>query len=472
MLVGAAVPHHADGPHREQDGEGLPDVVVQPRGLDLFQVDGVGEAQDAQPLGGHGADDADGEARTREGMAADQRIVEAQGAADAAHLVLEEFAQRLDELEGHVVREAADVVVGLDGRRRAAHRERLDHVRVERPLHEEAGVGAQLAGGVLEDADKGLADDPALPLGVGDALEGREELRPGFDHLQADPHVLAEGALHVQALVHPHEAGVHEDAGELVAHGPVHQRRGHRGIHPAGEAAEDLLCPHGAPDALHGFGHEGAGRPVGGTAANAEEEVLDDLLAPRRVRHLGVELDAVERLVARPEGSHGKVLGGRDGDEAGRRLVDVVAVGAPDGDLLAGIEAVEEAAVRLLASDAQPRTAVFAPARDHPAAAVLREELHPVADTEDGDAQGEEAGIEAGIEAGRAVAVHRQRPAREDHAAGRPLPQPGRGARGGVDLAVHPGLPDAARDELRELGAVVDDEDAAAGGVSHGVGRG
>ena len=41
---------------------------------------------------------ADGEARAREGMAADEGRGQAELAAERAHLVLEQFAQRLDQL--------------------------------------------------------------------------------------------------------------------------------------------------------------------------------------------------------------------------------------------------------------------------------------------------------------------------------------------------------------------------------------
>ena len=40
----------------------------------------------------------------------------AEGGAELADLVLEELAQRLDELETHALGQAADVVVALDGR--------------------------------------------------------------------------------------------------------------------------------------------------------------------------------------------------------------------------------------------------------------------------------------------------------------------------------------------------------------------
>ena len=219
----------------------------------------------------------------------------------------------------------------------------LDDVRVERPLHQEAGVRAEFAGGALEDADEGLADDAALAFGVGDAVEGTEELVRGrLGHHQSDPHVFAEGALDALALVHPHEPGVHEDAGQLVAHRTVHQRRRHRRVHAAREPADHLRVAHLLTDPLHRFGHEGPRSPVGPAAADAEEEVLDDLPAARGVRDLGVELDAVEGAGAGAEGRDGKVGGGGEGHEAGGRLVDVVAVRAPDGDVVAGVEAVEE----------------------------------------------------------------------------------------------------------------------------------
>ncbi len=84
-----------------------------------------------------------------------------------------------------VVGQAADVVVGLD-RRRAGAAAGLDHVGVERPLHEEAGAFAAASARrasrlLLEDADELGADRLALGLGVGDAREPLEEALLGVD---------------------------------------------------------------------------------------------------------------------------------------------------------------------------------------------------------------------------------------------------------------------------------------------------
>ena len=67
----------------------------------------------------HFADDADGEARAGEGLAADDLVRQAELEADGTHLVLEQVAQRLDDLQHHVLRQPADVVVRLDDARRS-----------------------------------------------------------------------------------------------------------------------------------------------------------------------------------------------------------------------------------------------------------------------------------------------------------------------------------------------------------------
>ena len=100
---------------RQQHGEGLPDRVVEAGVADLLEIDRIGLAQDRQLLRRDVAGDADGEAGTRERMAADQAVRQAELAAERAHLVLEQLAQRLDQLQVHALRQAADIVVRLDG---------------------------------------------------------------------------------------------------------------------------------------------------------------------------------------------------------------------------------------------------------------------------------------------------------------------------------------------------------------------
>ena len=162
VIVGARVAHDADGVHRQQHGERLPDLVVEPGLADLVEVDGVGLAQDRQLLLGDLAGDADGEAGTGERMAADEMLRQPELAAERPHLVLEQFAQRLDQLQVHALRQAADVVVRLDRHRRAAgERHALDHVGIERALREEIRA-ADLLRLLVEHVDEQRADGLAL----------------------------------------------------------------------------------------------------------------------------------------------------------------------------------------------------------------------------------------------------------------------------------------------------------------------
>jgi hypothetical protein len=114
----------------------------------------------------------------------DDLVGQAELGSDGAHLVLEQRPQRLDELEVHVLGQAAHVVVALDGGGVLAAG--LDDVGIQGALHQEARV-LDAAGGVLEEADEQLADDLALGLGLGDAVELVEELVAGthVDELDA-----------------------------------------------------------------------------------------------------------------------------------------------------------------------------------------------------------------------------------------------------------------------------------------------
>ena len=60
------------------------------------------------------ADDAHGESRSREGLAVDDLVGQAELGADGADLVFEQRLERLDEVEVHALRERDEVVVALD----------------------------------------------------------------------------------------------------------------------------------------------------------------------------------------------------------------------------------------------------------------------------------------------------------------------------------------------------------------------
>ena len=101
-----------------------------------------------------------------------------------ADLVLEQVAQRLDQLEAQVLGQAAHVVVQLDGGRRPVGRAAaFDHVGIERALGQEPGVvdPRRLVGKAL---DERVADPPPLFLRIGHAGQRGQEPVFGRHHVQ------------------------------------------------------------------------------------------------------------------------------------------------------------------------------------------------------------------------------------------------------------------------------------------------
>ncbi len=60
---------------------------------------------------------------------------------------------------------------------------------------------------------------------------------------QIQMQVRGKGLLHLIAFARPQHPVVDKDAGQLVADGPMGQRRGHRRIHSAAQRADDAFLP-------------------------------------------------------------------------------------------------------------------------------------------------------------------------------------------------------------------------------------
>ena len=190
----------------------------------FFGDDRIRTPQQVQPLRRHLAEDAHGQARSGKRLAHHEFFVESQLPADDADLVLEQLAQRLDELHPHSLRQSSDVVMALDQRCLADDRHRLDHVGIQRPLCQEIDL-TELLGLGLEHVDERRPDDLAFPLRIADALQPIEkQLRcVDEDQRQLQPF---EALPDLSALVQPEDAVVDEDAREAIADGAMENQRG------------------------------------------------------------------------------------------------------------------------------------------------------------------------------------------------------------------------------------------------------
>ena len=216
-----------------------------------------------------------------------------------------------------------------------------------------------------------------------------QEALASIDHHQLHAEVALEGDAQQLRLALAHEPVVDVDAGQLVADGPMHQRRGDRGVDAAGERADDVAGPDALADLGHGRLDEVRGRPVLPHAGDPDHEVAQHVPPDRGVDHLGMELDAVE--VARRIGQAGERRGVGLGDrpESGRRPQDGVAVAHPDR-----LHAVDPGEQPVAVGHVDGRRPVLALRRGHDLAAQLvGHQLQPVADAEDRDPSGPERRI-------------------------------------------------------------------------------
>ena len=290
--------------------------------MQLVEEDRVGLAEDLEPLGGHLAQAADGQAGAGERVPPDQGVGQAELDAQPADLVLEQVAQGLDQLEAELLGQAADVVVDLDRRRRAVGlAAALDHVGVERPLGQEMGAGDR-AGLVAEDVDERVADPPPLLLGVDHAAQGLEEplarrRPPAARRCVREPNASAT-ATRSPARSSPVSTKTQTTRGPSALR---QERRADGRIDAAGEPADDPVgrARPGWAISLERSLDERPHRPVPRVLADPVEEVAQDQRAIRRVRDLGVELEPVERQRPVPDRGDRAGRGRGQRDEVRRR---------------------------------------------------------------------------------------------------------------------------------------------------------
>ena len=137
-------------------------------------------------------------------------------------------------------------------------------------------------------------------------------------------------------LARAQQAVVDEDAGQPVADRLVDQHRRHGGIDPARQAADRAGAAHPVAHARDLARPERRHGPVPGAAGDAPREGGKQRRAVVRVRHFGVEHDAV--IAARIVGEDGvrRALAAPDGAEAGRRFGHPVAMAHPHAPPRAG----------------------------------------------------------------------------------------------------------------------------------------
>ncbi|OPZ71918.1 MAG: hypothetical protein BWY80_01229 [Firmicutes bacterium ADurb.Bin456] len=159
MGIGAFVPHDPHAAHAWKHGKGLPDLPVKSGFANFLLHDGIGFLDKGYLLCIHGAQNPHRHARSREGLAPNNLFRQTHLLAQDPYLILKQPAQGLHQLETHILRQAAHIVVALNYRCRG--RTAFHHIGVQGALHQIVNL-PQLQGLIFKHPDKFLTDYPSF----------------------------------------------------------------------------------------------------------------------------------------------------------------------------------------------------------------------------------------------------------------------------------------------------------------------
>src|SRR5262249_14163994 len=173
----------------------------------------------------HLSEDTYSEPRPGKRMAEHDLARQAEGKPKLTHFIFEQLAQGLQKLQMERLRQAAHVVVRLDGVRFLGLGGcRFDHVRIDGALGEPLRARSrmlQLGSLRLKDVHELATDDLALLLRVSHTGKLAQKYIARIDQVDLDAEMSRERFHHLARLAQTQESGVDKNTGELIANGAM-----------------------------------------------------------------------------------------------------------------------------------------------------------------------------------------------------------------------------------------------------------
>ena len=282
--------------------------------------------------------------------------------------------------------------------------------------------------------------------------------------------MLGEHGHDLVAFLPAQQAGIDENAGQLLADRTMQQGGDDRGIDAAGEAQDDLvvadLLAHSGDLVVDDVGR----RPQRAAAADLGDEAAQQGLALARMGDFGMELHAVPVLVLVGHRGDRNAIGARGDDESRRGGGDMIAMAHPDVQTRRLARMIIETMQQHIAGNHLDfGMTEFARIGGFGRTAELGGQgLHAVADAED-----RQSGIENFLRRlRRTMQRGRLRPPGQHDALRTISRDLGRIMIPGPDLAIDTDLANAPRDQLRVLRTEIEDQDLVVVEVGHAMGFG
>ena len=214
VIICPEIADNADGTRIREHGKIL--IRLDASARNLLAEDGIRITQDPKLFTRDSTDNANGKPRPRERLAFGKIPRQPQLSAERAYLILEKPAQRFDNAgESDILGQPADIMVALYRSRLVAAG--FYNIGVNRPLSKESNT-VELAGFLLEHADKVFTDYLALLFGISDAGKRFQE---ACGSINTDKMQIAvfEGCLDLVAFVFAHKTVIDKYAVKPAGNG-------------------------------------------------------------------------------------------------------------------------------------------------------------------------------------------------------------------------------------------------------------
>mmetsp|Transcript_36144 Transcript_36144/g.61620 ORF Transcript_36144/g.61620 Transcript_36144/m.61620 type:complete len:405 (+) Transcript_36144:570-1784(+) len=229
-------------------------------------------------------------------MPPDTSFINAQCNTQLAHFILEQFAQRLNELQLHCCRESTNIMMSFDSGTWTLVRNTLNNIRIKSSLEQEitsSCISLNFLCLLLEDVDECPTNDLTFLFGIGNTLEQIQESIFGINTSKVDMAVISHSLENIHGLILSQASIIYQYRMESIPDGPCHQNGGHRRINATTHSTNYMsIRTNFSANLLNEFVGIIRHDPVLLRFGDGDYEVFKNILAKGRVCHFWVELQS------------------------------------------------------------------------------------------------------------------------------------------------------------------------------------
>ena len=224
IIIGSFIPLYADAANGcRKYSERLPDIIIEAALFDYIADNEIGTTENVQSFRSDFPDNADSKTRAREWLTVDNFFRKSQFTPQLTNFILEQFTQRFNKAELHILRKTAYIVVRLNGRSSGCTR--FHYIRIQCALYQEFYIW-NLVSFFLECMNKFRTNGLTLLFRFSYTLEEIHKVFGRINMNQFHVELVCECIHYLFSFTQTQESVIYEYAGQLISDSLVNQYSG------------------------------------------------------------------------------------------------------------------------------------------------------------------------------------------------------------------------------------------------------